>query len=294
MISPDAAKRFAWEPVTPPGVAAFASASLRRLFGVQFLFALAAASVLVWFLKTAWYPTITTAVLQLPAQGEIHDGTLEWPGASPQLLAEGNFLAFVVDLDHEGQLRSPAHIQIEFGRRDVCLYSLFGCAQLAYPPGWIFPFNRAELEPKWGAWRPPVLWLAFGGALIFLMANWFVLATLYCLPVWLVGFFANRNLSLAASWKLAGAALMPGAALLTATIFFYGLGSLDPVQLVAGFAAHFVTGWIYLFAAPLFALRIESAAGASVKNPFAASSEKIPPAVEKSSAAESPDARSKS
>lgn len=260
-------KKFAWEPITPPGVAAFAEASVARLLFVQLVFALFAAAVAVWFLKTDWYPVVTSAIRQLPAQGEIRDGKLNWPAPSPTLLADGNFLAFIVDLDHEGQVRSAAHVQVEFGRNDVRVMSLFGYEQFPYPPDYIIAFNRTELEPKWGAWRPPILWIAFGAVAAGLMLSWTALATVYFFPLWLVGFFANRKIGIGASWKIAGAALMPGALLWIATIIFYGMGLIDLVQLTAAFTAHFVIGWIYLFAAPWFVPKIEEVSAAK-KNPF--------------------------
>jgi hypothetical protein len=260
-------KKIAWEPITPPGVAAFADASVARVLFVQLIVALFAASVTVWFLKTAWYPVVTSAIQQLPAQGEIRDGKLNWPAESPVLLADGNFLAIIVDLDHEGQMRSPAHVQVEFGRNDVRVFSLFGYQQFPYSPEYIISFNRPELEPKWGAWRPPILWITFGAVAAGLMVSWTALATVYFFPLWLVGFFANRRISLGASWKIAGAALMPGALLLIATIIFYGLGFIDLVQLTAAFAAHFVIGWIYLVASPWFIPKIEEVATIK-KNPF--------------------------
>jgi CHASE2 domain-containing sensor protein len=100
------------------------------------------------------------------------------------------------------------------------------------------------------------------------MANWAVLATICFLPAWLVGFFANRKINFRAAWKLAGAALMPGAALLVVAIIFYGWRWLDPVQLTAAFAAHFVIGFIYIFVAPLFTPKLETELAAK-KNPFA-------------------------
>ncbi|MFO1488613.1 MAG: hypothetical protein U1F65_09050 [Verrucomicrobiota bacterium] len=267
-----AKKRFAWEPLTPPGVAAFAHASIRRLWFVQLLFALLAAAIVVWFLMTAWFPSVTTAVRALPVQGEIVEGKLSWPGENPQLLADGKFIAFMVDPEHEGQFRSPAHVQLEFGRKDVYLFSLFGYQPFAYPTNQPLPFNRVDLEPKWGAWQPPLLWLTFGAVVAGLFLSWAALATVYCPVVWLVGFFANKHLDLRASWKLAGAALMPGATLLTLAILCYGLGALDLVQLTAAYVAHFLAGWVYLIAAPLFTSKLEIT-DVIRKNPFVGRSE---------------------
>ena len=50
---------FAWEPLTPRGVAAFARANFSRLLLVQFIVALLAAASVVWFLDDGCFPTIS-------------------------------------------------------------------------------------------------------------------------------------------------------------------------------------------------------------------------------------------
>lgn len=268
MSDPAESKPAAWQPFTPKGVIAFARAPLRRLLLLQFIFALLAATTLVWFLRTAWFPTVRAAVSQLPAQGEMKSGKLSWPGPSPQLLAEGHFLAFVVDTNHTGALRSPAQVQVEFGRDDVYFYSLAGYREWPYPPEWSFDCNRLGAQAWWGAWQPPIQWLAFAGMLAWCFASWTVLATLYFLPVWLAGFFANRDLSLAQSWKLCGTALMPGALFMIMAIGFYGFGILDIVQLAACSAGHILIGWAYLTWSVWSCPKMVAIAAAS-GNPFA-------------------------
>jgi uncharacterized membrane protein YgdD (TMEM256/DUF423 family) len=68
-----------------------------------------------------------------------------------------------------------------------------------------------------------------------------------------------------ASWRLAGAALMPGALLLSASLVAYGLSLCDLVQLCFAFGMHFVIGWVYLFVSPLF---LNRALTADKNNPF--------------------------
>src|SRR5215469_7908147 len=94
---PAAARPKAWQPITPRGVSAFAYASWGRLVLVQFVFALLAAVAVVWFLRTACFPTIHRAIQKLPDQGEIKSGRLNWYNNSPMPLAEGHFLEFNVD-----------------------------------------------------------------------------------------------------------------------------------------------------------------------------------------------------
>jgi hypothetical protein len=166
-------------------------------------------------------------------------------------LAENHFLALAVDLSHSGAIRSPAHLQVEFGRNDLEIISIGGYLRIPYRQDWRVMFNRTELEPWWGAWRPPLTAGAAVVAVVGLMVCWGVLATVYCLPAWLAGLMAHRQLSLAGSWRLAGAALMPGALLLTAAILAYGLGALDLIQLGGAAAGHIVLGWVYLIASLL-------------------------------------------
>ena len=247
----------AWEPLTPRGVAAFARAKLGRLLLVQFIVALLGAASVAWFFDDGCFPAIDAAIKNLPAAGEIRSGKLDWHGDSPQLLAEGKFLAFDVDLNHSGQIHSTADVQIEFGKDSIRIFSLLpGYSEIFYVPDRSAPFNRTKLEPLWGAWGTDILFIAAAAVTIVLLASWWLLATLYFLPVWLLGFYANRDLNFRASWKLSGAALLPGALLMAAGVFLYDFGFLDLVSLGFVFAAHFALGWIYLLLSQLFLPRI--------------------------------------
>lgn len=254
-------------------MAAFARGSFTRLWLVQFIFAIATAAVVVWFLHEAWFPKIREAIRHLPAEGEIRVGNLSLTNDSPRTLAEGHFLAFSLDAEHSGQERSSAHLQVEFGKNDCRVISFLGYAEFPYPKSWIIAFNQPELEPKWGAWAPPILGITALAVMAELFVSWSALAAIYFLPVWLVGFFANRDLNLGGSWRLAGAALMPGALLMVAGILFYGFGVLDLLQLSIVFAVHFVVGWIYFFISPFFLPRHASLPPTG-GNPFAGGQKK--------------------
>lgn len=245
---------FAFEPFTPRGVAAFATATFGRLLLVQSIFALLATVSVVWFLDDSCFPTVRAAIRNLPATGEIHSGRLDWKGNWSQSLslAEGRFLAFDIDLNHGGLIHSTADVRIEFGRETIRVFSFLGYTDFSYLPDRTGPFNRIELEPLWGAWAVEILFLAAVATMIGLLLSWWILATIYFLPVRVLGFFANRDLKLSASWKLSGAALMPGALLMAAAIFFYDFGALTLVQFSFVFTAHLILGWIYLFVSLLF------------------------------------------
>jgi hypothetical protein len=259
--------RIAWQPLTARGVAGFAGASWGRLLVVQLIVALLGAGAVVWVLHKAWFPMVSEAIDRLPTQGAIQSGLLDWPGGAVSDLAENRFLGLVVDLDHTGGARSPAHVQVEFGRKDFKVYSLLGYVRFAYPKRWRVPFNRTELGPWWGAWAPEILAVAAGLVVAVLMVSWACLATVYFLPVWVVGFFANRSCGLAGAWRLAGAAQMPGALLMCAAIVCYGWGAMDLVGLTVASAAHFLVGWVYLLVATFRLPR--HPAGVVKENPFA-------------------------
>ncbi|HYV28153.1 MAG TPA: hypothetical protein VFA77_11505 [Candidatus Eisenbacteria bacterium] len=260
-------KPFAWQPLTFGGVAAFAHASFKRLFFIQFICAAAATASVLWFLDQVWLPRVFQAIRQMPVEGEIRHGRLDWRGPSPQLLAESHFLAFIVDLNNEGTTRSPAQIEVLFRQKDFKINSLFGFLQSAYPPNYRMGFNQPELQAWWGAWQP---WIVGGGTVLLLTTfflMWWTLATLYFLPAWLAGYFGNRDLSLAGSWRLAGAGLLPGGLFLTGIIVFYGMGYLDVVHLVLATIAHFAIGLVYLIGG-IVKSATHAAAGTEKENPF--------------------------
>lgn len=266
----------AWAPITPRGVAAFARASFERLFVVQGVVALLGAAAVVWLLSDGIFPTISAAIGELPETGEIHGGKLDWRDDSPVMLAEGRILAISVDLEHGGSLRSPADFQFEFGSDSLRIFSLFGETEINYPPGYVIATNQKDARPAWGAWAPDILGLAAIGTFFGLLLIWALLATIYFLPVWLVCLFTNRDLNFRGSWRLAGAALMPGALLLSASLVLYDLGRFTFVQLCFAFGMHLLIGWIYLFVGPMFLTRVTPV---ERKNPFvqeAQSQDRIP------------------
>ena len=259
---------FAWEPFTPRGVAAFAHAPLGRLLLVQIIVALLGGVSVACFLGGSVFPVIETAVRNLPATGQIRSARLDWHGDNPKLLAEGRFLALDVDLDHSGKINSTADLQLEFGQDEIWASALLGYTEIPYPAGQIIAFNRTDLEPLWGAWKATLLFGAAVATAGGLLITWWLLATLYFLPVWLAGFFVNRDLNFRRSWKLSGAGLLPGALLISAGILLYNFGAVELVQFGFIFAAHLVLGWIYLFVSLLFVPGIPAALPKG--NPFVA------------------------
>jgi hypothetical protein len=250
-------------------VAAFARAPLWRLLLAQLVVALLAAAVMGWFLEEEWFPVVRAAIRQMPDEGEIRTQRLDWRGSSPVKLAGNHFLGLGVDLDHSGQLARESQVQLEFGRRDlqITVTPLPGHFVVEYPAGWRIAFNRPELDSRWGAWEPELLAGAAAAMVAGLLLSWTVLATIYCVPVRLITLYENRDLKWGQSWRLSGAALMPGALFLTFGLLIYGVSSMAVAQLGVIWALHLVIGWIYLFISPFFLPR-HPAAGAARGNPF--------------------------
>jgi hypothetical protein len=249
----------AWEPLTPRGVAGFARARWWRLLLAQVVVALAAAGIMGWFLEEEWFPVVHSAIWQLPEQGEIRGQQLTWTNGAMNL-AGNHFLGFGVDPEHSGQLARTAQVQLEFGRRDAEIILATGTWTLEYPAGWRIAFNRAEVGAWWGAWEPALFAGATAGMFVGLLISWMVLATLYFVPVKLIALYEDRELRWGQSWRLAGAALLPGALFLIFGMLIYVLSSMALAQLGVVWVLHFVVGWIYLFVSPFFLPRAVTAA----------------------------------
>jgi hypothetical protein len=275
MDKPAQKRQAAWQPVTPRGVAAFAAASFGRLWVVQLMVAGLGGLCVMWFLNHAWVPVVSESIQQMPSQSGVRHARLSWTGQSPQVLGENRFLAFAVDLKHEGQARSPAHLQVELGETTVKVISILGFVELAYPDGWLIGLSRTQAEPWWGAWKPALLAMAGALTVVALMLIWAILGLLYSGPAWLFAFFGNRQMTWPGVWRLAQAALLPGALVLSLSIVFYGWGMLDLLLFFVAAAMHLVIGWVYVVAA-IFRLPVgkEEGSPSTSENPFAASDSK--------------------
>jgi hypothetical protein len=253
--------------LTPRGVAAFSRAPLGRLFLVQFIVALLAAASVIWFLATIWLPTTRDAIRQLPETGIIQNRQLSSPRSIAEPLVENRFLAFVVDVDGTSTPGLAADLRIEFRRQNFALCSLLGCLRIDYPKDSTIQFNRPELESWLAAWELTIYSATGIAVVVWLFASWLLLATLYSPVARLYAFFKDRQLTVPGSWKLASAALLPGALLATAGIVLYGLGGIDLLQFLILWALHLMVGWVYLFVSPLRLPRASDATSPA-RNPF--------------------------
>ena len=255
----------AWQPLTFRGVAAFSQAKLGRLFLVQFIVALLVAGTVAWFLSIHWFPSVRKAIRQLPDTGAIRAGQLSTPRDTATLLVETPHLCIALDATDTGVASSLADLRIEFHKTNWAVCAFAGCVTRPYPTVGTIQFNRPELESWWGAWQPMLFGLISLAVVVALFANWLLLATLGFPVAWLIAYFKDRPLTAVGAWKLAGAALLPGALLTSLGLVLYGLGVLDLLRLLCLWLAHIPVGWVYLVAAPF---RLPRAVAKPQADPF--------------------------
>jgi hypothetical protein len=240
----------AWLPLTFAGSAAFARDTFTRLIVVALVFAASVAVVSVWLLHLGWWPVLQQAIARLPGSGEINDGQLRWPLATPLSLADNNFLAIQVNPTGQARFSQNADLQLEFGPRSVELGSLLGYVSAPYPRGWIIGLNRTELEPLWGAWQPYLLAAAGLTVALGLVTLWLLVGLLLALPTWAYVSFLGRMATFTGCWRLATAVFLPGALILTMIMFLYGHQRLTVPELLLAAAFYPVTTLVYWLAAP--------------------------------------------
>ena len=184
----------AWQPLTFGGVAQYSFGWLGRLFFTGVIVSILATAAVVFTVSRAWVPVVEQSIAKLPAGAEIRGGVFKAPQAVT--LAENSFLS--IRLDPEGTLRSLSTSEIEanFRSDEIRFRSIFGIVPLKYPPHWTIPLTPAEMEPKWGAWKPAVFGYLIGGVIANLFISWLAFGILYTLIPRLLAILMRRHLSL--------------------------------------------------------------------------------------------------
>ena len=178
-------------------------------------------------------------------------------------ISETKLLSIAITADEDAELDQSADLQIVLRRDHLeissILSSALGSVEFDYDSQSALDLSRSHLEPWWGAWRPVVLVAAGLAVVVWLLLVWTVLAWIYAPAAKLVAWFCDRQLSWPGAWRLACAALLPGAVLLALGLVLYGWQMVDVFGLGYFGTVHFLVGWVYLLAAPVFAPRLSSA-----------------------------------
>ena len=241
----------AWQPFTFGGVARFAYHGSARLFAICGVIAFVAAVTIVTFVNKSWAPAIDQAIAALPENAQLRDGYLHWPALTHSRLAANQFLSIFVNPTGEVLPREAADLQAEFGTTTMVLRSALGYTPLPYPRSWQLVLDQQELLPLWGAWKPALLGAVGLAAMLGLFLSWSLLATLFFLPVMIIAYYCDRELTLGGAWRLSFAALMPGALLMCFALTLYSLGEISPLLLGLITLAHFLVSVLYILLAPL-------------------------------------------
>lgn len=242
--------RPAWLPLTARGVAAFANAPLRWLGAAQCALAAAMAMLVAATVQDTWFAGMRELLTRLPAEAAIRNGRLDWTNAAPARLVDGRYLAVAVDPERTGALGQEADLTLLLGETNAWCASLLGYAELPYPAGYSVSLRRDDLAAWWGA-REVFLVAAVGaGVGLLLLLLWWVLASVYWLPVWLLALIAQRDAGPSGAWRVAAAAQLPGLVVLAAALASYRFGWLNLLRLGYGTALSFVVAWVYVLWAP--------------------------------------------
>jgi hypothetical protein len=266
--------RPAWQPFTFGGVAAFATAPLRRLLLVQLIVAIVASLSIVWFLAHVYGPVISGTIEQLPESAAVEAGYII--GIDAPVSVETKFLSVQLDTSEDAQFSESSDVQIELrkvdGRACSLLRSLLGCVEFNYPRDHKISLARSHLEPWWGA-RQPLIWaLTFVGGVVYMFISWALFALVWLFVAKLVAWFADRELSWCGAWKVCSAALMPGALLLALAVRLYHWQVIDLIALSFFYCGHLFLGIVYVIGAPFKGPKLtltKEAAPRPPKNPFA-------------------------
>ena len=259
----------AWQPFTFGGVAAFATARAGRVFAFELAMAMLTAVCAMWFLHRLYCPVILQAIQKMPDTARVAQGALQ--GVTNTVIAESKFLGIAARPQPGEQIGQGADLQIELRQNDFCANSIFWPDwgfECSYQSRYVINLGRAILEPWWSAWQPVLLIGAGATVVVSLLLAWQALALLYMAPAKFIAWFADRSLTWGGAWRLASAALMPGAAVMTGAIVLYGWSAIDLVGLSFFFALHFIIGSVYLLGASCKATRIDLSD--SNRNPFTA------------------------
>lgn len=262
--------RIPWQPLTPGGVAAFAEASVRALAVYAAIVQACCIGAILWFAFTIYVPAIETSLERLPEEGTLTEGRLIWNGPPKQSLYRTSFVEVTVNHTGRSLGDQEADVGIEITPRSLEFSSILGVLSIPYEKHWDVAANRPGLQAWWGAWRFPLVAGLIAGLVVFLSVSWIALATIYFIPLFLVGRIFDRRISFGGAWKLSLAALFPGALLVALSTVLYGTHVIDLQTFLIAQPLHIVVGWLYLMlGVRAVELRSDGPHGAlSGSNPF--------------------------
>ncbi len=257
----------AWPiPLTFLGMALFSQRPASWLLSAWIALACLTAGTLLWFLHLRWIPILEASIQAFPEKLVIREGQLEHLPPDFTRYRQNRFFSLALRENPEPDSDMTADFQILLTCEEIRLQSLFGYLSFPYPGGQWIPLAPNQIMPWWRARKVLFTAIAFAFLVIGLLAVWTGLATSYCLPIAAVSFLASRRAEFGTAWRLAGNVLIPGAAILIASIILYGLHWLSFFGLLLAAGLHLLIGWIYALGA---ICRLPGRTIQPTRNPFA-------------------------
>lgn len=254
-------------PLTFSGAAAFSRKPASWLLLVWISLAHLASGAVLWFFHLRWIPVLEESVKSFPKNLSIRTGRLYSLPSNFVLSTQNRFFSLTLRSDPEPAGDMTADFQLILTRKEILLKSWFGFLSLSYPDRQSISLAPDQIMPWWNARKALFTAVAFVFLALGLLALWACLATCCCLPIVVVSFFAGRRIGLWDSWRLAGSATIPGALIMIASIFLYGLHLLRLPGLLLAVVLCFFVGGVYALGS--IARLPRSRQSAARQNPFA-------------------------
>jgi len=219
-------------------------------------------AAILLILAAQFRPALWRAIERLPENARITSVGLQWPDRLPATLVETDTMAILALGDQRSSGSPLSDFEIALRDHDLQIKSFLGYRTFPYLAGYTMDLSRSAVEPLYGAWEAPIFLAIVFGSMAGLMLTWHLLGTMYGLVVKLLAWAYAKPLTFLRAYKVGVGALAPGAILMFAGLFAYGLGQLDLPRLAILWAFHIILGWLYL------ALAIPKISTADIQNPF--------------------------
>lgn len=246
-------------------MAAFAYATFTRLFTVQCIVALLTATILAWVFAARFLPVLHESARAAPVGAVIQNRALSSPGPPLQTLAANASLEILLDLRNSGARGGgSAEITIVLRESNALVCGFLGCAILPYPAGYTLSLSSHQVAPWWAAWRKFITGAFIVSVVLLQWCAWCIVATLLAAPLRMIAFFSDLNVSIAGTWRLISASMLPGCFVVSLGLALYGYGTIDLLRLFLFFGLYLLCTFFFIVTSLVFLSRLARQKG----NPF--------------------------
>jgi hypothetical protein len=182
------------------------------------------------------------------------------------LLADSPHLGVAVRPSNLDLLGRTADLQLELLPETLRLAGIAGFVDLPWPATTTLPLGRLQAQAAWDAWKRPVLAALIVTAGTAMMLIWSLLALTLALPLRIVAFLLQKQITLGGCWRLSAAASMSGSLVLNLGLGGYVMRWLPWPALAAVVVIHLLVNGLSLSWG--LVSRPKKSRAASVPNPF--------------------------